>query len=495
MRKSILILGLFFAGKIVAQEQNLYKETYRPQYHFSPTKNWMNDPNGLVYSNGLYHLFFQHNPFANEWGHMTWGHATSKDLIHWKEMPIAIAEENGVMIFSGSAVLDKDNSASFSNANNKKPLVAIYTAHTETLQTQALAYSIDEGVTWKKYQGNPVLDLHKKDFRDPNVFWYEAKKQWIMAVSQPIEHQISFYASTNLKEWKLLSNFGPAGDLSGVWECPDLMQVPIEGERGKTKWVLFTSQNSTMQYFVGEFNGTNFLVDKPNSTIHKQDYGTDYYAAVSYHNTIDKQPISIGWVNNWEYANTIPTAPWKSAMSIPRKLSVKKIGEDWVLVQQPIPALENLRLIKESISNTTVSKELILAQKGNKFEMELNMIPSKNAIGGIKLAVGNGHYFEIGYDAAKEIIFIDRSKTNQSFNAKYASINRKEASLKTKEGKIKLHIFFDESIVEIFTADGTVVFTAQVFPGKSETGLEFYSNGSAIQFENIHYWKMKSSWF
>jgi fructan beta-fructosidase len=495
MRKSIFIVFLFLAGKNIAQEQSLFKETYRPQYHFSPAKNWTNDPNGLVYQNGTYHLFFQHNPFGNVWGHMSWGHATSKDLVHWKELPVAIAEEKGVMIFSGSAVVDKNNSAGFSSNPNKEPLVAIYTAHTETLQTQALAFSNDEGMTWKKYAGNPVLDLHKKDFRDPNVIWYEKGKKWIMAVSQPIEHQISFYASTNLKEWKLLSNFGPAGDLSGVWECPDLMQVPIVGEPGKTKWVLFTSQNSTMQYFVGEFDGTKFLEDKPGSKIHKQDYGTDYYAAVTYHNSPDKQPISIGWVNNWEYANTIPTKPWKSAMSLPRKLSVKKQGGDWVLIQQPVKLLEKLRATQENISNRIVTKTASLEQKGNCFELELDMIPSKSSMGGLRIAVGNGHFFEIGYDATLEQLFIDRTNTNRSFDTKYATINKKVADLKTMNGKIALHIFFDESIVEIYTADGSVVFTAQVFPEKSENGLEFFSNGSEIKFENIRYWKMKSSWF
>ncbi len=483
------------AGKNKAQEQVLFKETHRPQYHFSPAKNWMNDPNGLVYYNGLYHLFFQHNPFGNVWGHMSWGHATSKDLIHWNELPVAIAEENGVMIFSGSAVVDKKNSTRFSSDSKKESLVAIYTAHTNTLQTQALAFSNDEGLTWKKYTGNPVLDLHKKDFRDPNVFWYEPNKSWIMAVSQPNEHQISFYASTNLKEWKLLSNFGPTGDLSGVWECPDLLQVPIENVPGKYKWVLFTSQNSTMQYFVGEFDGTKFIEDKPGAKIHKQDHGTDYYAAVTYHNSPDKQPVSIGWVNNWEYANAIPTKPWKSAMSLPRKLSVKKEGDVWVLIQQPMKALQKLRAIQENISNRTISKTASLKQKGNCFELELDMIPSKNAIGGLRIAVGNGHFFEIGYDATLEQLFIDRTNTNCSFNAKYATINKKAADLKTMNGKIALHIFFDESIVEIYTADGSVVFTAQVFPEKSENGLEFFSNGSEIKFENIRYWKMKSAWF
>lgn len=495
MRKSILIMGLFLGGKIAAQESTLFKENYRPQYHFSPARNWMNDPNGLVYQNGLYHLFFQHNPYANVWGHMSWGHATSKDLIHWKEQPVAIAEENGTMIFSGSAVSDKKNTAGFATEQKEKTLVAIYTGHTDTIQTQHLAFSNDGGLTWKKYAGNPVLDLHKKDFRDPNVFWYEPKKLWMMSVSQPIEHQISFYASGNLKEWKHLSDFGPTGDISGVWECPDLMQVPLEGEIGKSKWVLFTSQNSTMQYFVGEFDGINFVEDRPGNKIHKQDYGTDYYAAVTYHNSPDKNPISIGWVNNWEYANAIPTNPWKSAMSIPRKLSLKKQADDWVLVQQPIQAIEKLRLAKETLLNQTVSKDFDLKQKGNCFEIKLDLLASPKAVGGLRLAVGNAHYFEIGYDAAKEKIYIDRSRTNGSFHQKYAAISRKEADLKTKAGKIQLHIFFDESIIEVYAADGTVVFTSQVFPENSENGIQLFSNGFPIKFENISYWKMKSSWF
>jgi fructan beta-fructosidase len=250
-----------------------------------------------------------------------------------------------------------------------------------------------------------------------------------------------------------------------------------------------------MQYFVGEFDGTQFLEDRPGTKIHKQDYGTDYYAAVTYHNSPDKQPISIGWVNNWEYANAIPTKPWKSAMSLPRKISVKKQGDDWVLIQRPMVALEQLRLKKEAISNNSVSKEYDLFQKGNCFEMSFDMVPAKNALGGIKIAVGNGHFFEIGYDASREKLFIDRSNTNHSFNTKYAAINRKEADYKMYGGMVRLHIYFDESIVEIYTADGTVVFTAQVFPEKSENGMQFYSNGSEIRFENIRYWKMKSTWF
>jgi fructan beta-fructosidase len=492
MRNYILIISLFFIGKIAAQNQILYKETYRPQFHFSPTKNWMNDPNGLVYKNGLYHLFFQHNPFGNVWGHMSWGHATSKDLVHWKELPVAIAEEKGTMIFSGSAVLDKNNTAGFANSKTDQTLVAIYTGHTDTLQTQDLAFSNDDGLTWKKYAGNPVLNLHKKDFRDPNVFWYDAKKEWIMAVSQPNEHQISFYASSNLKQWNHLSDFGPRGDTSGVWECPDLMQVPIVGETGKSKWVLFTSQNSTMQYFVGEFDGSKFLEDHPSPTIHKQDYGTDYYAAVAYHNTPDKQPISIGWVNNWEYANSIPTNPWKSAMSLPRKLSVKKQEGDWVLVQQPIASLQLQRGVEQKIKDTHVAKTADLPFSGTSYELSLTIQPKENSVAGVRVAVGGNRYFEISYDAKNEQLRIDRSHTINAFNAKYASISKKEAPLNMIAGKIPLRIFVDASIVEIYSADGTVVFTVQVFPEKTDTGIQLFSEGGTASFKDIQFWQMKS---
>lgn len=492
MRTSILIVGLFLFGTIAAQKQTLFHETYRPQFHFTPSKNWMNDPNGLIYKNGLYHLFFQHNPFGNVWGHMSWGHATSKDLIHWDELPVAIAEENGIMIFSGTAVLDKNNTSGFANAKNSQPLVAIYTGHTDTLQTQNLAFSNDDGLTWKKYAGNPVLNLHKKDFRDPNVFWYEPKQEWIMAVSQPNEHQISFYASGNLMQWKKLSDFGPRGDTSGVWECPDLMQVPIEGEAGKTKWVLFTSQNSTMQYFVGEFDGIQFLEDHPSTTIHKQDHGTDYYAAVAYHNTIDKQPISIGWVNNWEYANAIPTKPWKSAMSLPRKLSVKKREGDWVLVQQPIGALTSLRGPVQNTADKNVKQNLLLPFSGSSYELSLQMLSQPNTVAGIRVAMGAYGYFEIGYDSKTEQIYIDRSHTVNDFNKKYAAIAKSGTILKPENGKIALRIFVDASIVEVYSADGTVVLTAQVFPEKIDKYIQLFSDGTATQFKNIRFWQMKS---
>lgn len=488
-----IVLLLIISTQAFAQNK-LYQEPYRPQYHFTTPQNWINDPNGLVYANGVYHLFYQSNPFANVWGHMTWGHAVSTDLIHWQQMPIAIKEENGIMAFSGSAVLDANNSSRFS-VNNTQPLVAIYTGHTDTLQTQNLAFSNDKGITWTKYKGNPVLDYHKKDFRDPNVFWYQPKQQWIMALSFPNDHQVGLFASKNLQQWQQISTFGPVGDTSGVWECPDLMQVPIEGQPGKYKWVLFTSQNATMQYFVGEFNGVNFTNENPINTIFKQDYGTEYYAAVAYHTTPDKQPIAIGWVNNWFYANDIPTTPWKGAMALPRKLSVKKVNNQWQLVQQPVNNMGSLRGVKSSFNNIKVGTiGFTLPIKSQVFEMDCVIKPSSGETG-IKMAVGNGQYFTIGYNAVTQTLFTDRSHVGTiSFNKNYDSLAICKAKVSLINGKLKLHIYYDKSIVEVYANNGSAVFTVQLFPDAINNAIELYTSGGNAFFERIEFWKMNSIW-
>jgi len=246
-----------------------YSEPFRPQYHFTPEKNWMNDPNGMFYYEGEYHLFYQYNPFGDKWGHMSWGHAVSPDMVHWKHLPLALAEENGVMIFSGSAVVDWHNSSGFGK-DGQPPLVAIYTgcrADSDGTQFECIAYSNDKGRTWTKYSGNPVIDRHLKDFRDPKVQWFEPTKSWVMTVSLSAEHKVCFYGSDNLKNWKLLSQFGPAGATAGVWECPDLFELPVEGTHEK-RWVLAVNMNpgsiaggSGGQYFIGQFDGTKFTAD------------------------------------------------------------------------------------------------------------------------------------------------------------------------------------------------------------------------------------------
>src|SRR5688572_27857608 len=243
---------------------NRYQEPFRPQFHFTPERNWMNDPNGMVFFAGEYHLFYQYNPFGDKWGHMSWGHAVSRDLVRWEHLPPALAEEDGVMIFSGSAVVDWKNTSGFGKAG-RPPFVAIYTGHhtTKPLQNQHIAHSTDRGRTWTKFAGNPVLDIGERDFRDPKVIWHEETKRWVMAVAWPTNHKVRFYASPNLKEWTHLSDFGPAGSVAGIWECPDLFPI------GRDKWTLIVNigggapaGGSGTQYFVGEFDGKEFRLDE-----------------------------------------------------------------------------------------------------------------------------------------------------------------------------------------------------------------------------------------
>ncbi|HSG73341.1 MAG TPA: glycoside hydrolase family 32 protein, partial [Planctomycetaceae bacterium] len=326
-----------------------YRERYRPQFHFTPELNWMNDPNGLVYHEGEYHLFYQHNPHGNSWGHMSWGHAVSTDLVHWQHLPIALHEEYGVMIFSGSAVVDQQNTSGFS-AEGIVPIVAIYTGHSDGLQTQNLAFSLDRGRHWTKYAGNPVLDIGEQDFRDPKVFWHEASSQWVMSVVLAVQKKVRFYGSPDLKDWKLLSEFGPAGAKQKAnWECPDLLRLPIEGKQNSFSWVLEADMGSGSiaggsggEYFVGDFDGTKFQSQLPTDEANWVDYGRDFYAPVSWSNAPHDRKVWLGWMNNWETC-LVPTFPWRSAMSLPRDLSLREVNGKLKLIQRPVPELQKLR--------------------------------------------------------------------------------------------------------------------------------------------------------
>lgn len=495
MKRLLLLLSLCFCVGASAQTDSLYKEQYRPRFHYSPANNWCNDPNGLVYNNGEYHLFYQYNPFGNVWGHMTWAHATSKDLIHWKHLPIAIAEEKDTMIFSGTCVVDKNNTSGFGK-NGQVPMVAVYTGHIENKnQSQHIAYSLDNGITWTKYNKNPVLDLGKKDFRDPKIFWYEPKQYWVMALMFPVEHFVQFYSSVNLKDWNHLSDFGPVGDTSGVWECPDLTQVPVDGLPGKKKWVLQTSQNASMQYFVGEFDGIRFTNENSVDKIVRPDYGPDYYAAIAYNQLpVSHFPTAIGWINNWNYANDIPTDPWKGAFSLPRTMKVKKVNNEWVLVQQPVAAVKTLRTRPLEMKNRGVTGTFTLPRKSRQFEMLLTYEPSAST-SGVRLATGNNSYFEIGYDAVKQAVYIDRSKTKHtSFNKNYSWLNRFEKPLVLKDKMLQLHIFYDHSIVEVFVNDGEAVLTAQLFSDDANNCIELFSNDSRTSIIFLKLWDIKSIW-
>ena len=494
----------FFQMAVFAQpkKDKLYQEQYRPQFHFTPAKNWTNDPNGLVYFKGEYHLFYQYNPYGNRWGHMSWGHAVSKDLVHWAHLPLAIPEKDSIMIFSGSCVVDEKNTSGF-GMKGQPPMVAIYTAHIianaakpdDYRQVQHIAYSIDNGRTWKKYANNPVLDIGKKDFRDPKVFWYAPQKKWVMLLVLPHEHIVQFYSSRNLKDWHHLSDFGPEGDIKDIWECPDLLQVPVEGETGKNKWLLFNSQQTTVQYFVGEFDGTGFRNQNPAGKIYRQDYGPDYYAVVTYNNLpADKKPVSIGWVNNWTYANDIPTFPWKSAMSLPRELSVKKLNGEWILLQQPVKEIASLRT-KPFEWKGEVKQLQVLPIKSQTCEIDVSFNVPSNSTGGLHFGVGHGKEFVIGYDSKEQKIFIDRSHAGDtSFHPSFDKLSEYKAPLKSKNGNIRLHVFFDKSIIEIFANDGEVVLTSQFFTSEKNNGIELFSSKGTLKVNRLRCWQINPAW-
>jgi sucrose-6-phosphate hydrolase SacC (GH32 family) len=644
-----------------------YTEPYRPRFHFTPERNWMNDPNGMVYYEGEYHLFYQYNPFGDKWGHMSWGHAVSPDLVHWEHLPVALFEEDGVMIFSGSAVVDWKNSSGLGK-DGRPPLVAIYTGHytQQPLQNQHIAYSTDKGRTWTKYAGNPVLDIGSADFRDPKVFWHEPTARWVMVVAMAVDRTVRFYGSPNLKQWTLLSEFGPAAATAGIWECPDLFELPVEGGGGRTAWVLIVSIGSGSvaggsggQYFVGHFDGTRFTPDpaampKPvtefvpagqiiedfegedygdwmvtgdafgpgpaRGTLPGQnpvdgfkgrglansfhngditqgtltspsfeitddyvnfligggahadqtcinlrvdgnvvrtatgdnsehlvwkywdvralngreavieivdrhtggwghinvdhvyladaparsaaepalwiDYGKDYYAAVSWSDVpkSDGRRLWIGWMSNWQYAQDVPTAPWRSAMSIPRTVALRETPEGLRLVQKPVGELQRLRQGHHRLrggatvehANQWLRREGI---RGDQLELIVEWDASRVGVQGVKVLQGDEEETVIGVDNAQGRFFVDRTRSGDvTFHPQFSGVH--EAPLRSRDGTVRLHIFVDACSIEVFANDGETVITDLVFPSQESRGIEFF--GASVGTVDI--WTLKSSW-
>ena len=805
-----------------------YQELYRPQFHFTPAKNWMNDPNGLVYYKGEYHLFYQHNPFGDTWGHMSWGHAVSRDLVHWEHLPVAIPEEGSEAIFSGSAVVDHRNTTGFGTRRNPA-MVAIYTSAYPDDQEQSLAYSTDRGRTWTKYAGNPVLDDADREFRDPKVFWYEPADEWRMVVVKAVQRKVAIYRSDDLKEWEHLSDFGPANAVGGIWECPDLFPLPVDGKRKRQKWVMIVSLNpgaiaggSGTQYFVGDFDGTTFTADNvqdyappagevyedfegadygdwtttgtafgdgpasgtlpgqqpvsgfegerlvnsfidfdssqgtltsptfrvtrdyinllvgggahahnpeagdgtpppgellggfestyeaegwqptgdfagtqpfrggegrmgeqsvdtffgPNgnngdpltgkivspefeitrdyvnfmvaggrhtgetrtsvdlvvdgqvvrsaggretgnlnwvawnvedligrtaqieivdlntggwghiladhfmvadaparirsdetsvnllvdgevvrtaagkesealdwvawnvedlvgrdariqivdrnsggwghiladqitfadapaqSTEERSswlDYGKDYYAAVSWNDVPDDRRLMIGWMNNWQYANQIPTSPWRSAMSVPREVSLETVDGDVRLVQQPVRELRRLRggpayrLKRKRLSQGTHTLEGKGA-RGKTLEIRAELDPRAADRLGLKVRVGDGEETVIGYDAETEELYIDRTRSGDvGFSPSFPGVHRAPLPL-DRHGDIKLRILVDWSSVEVFADRGQVTITDQVFPRPSSEQVQLFADGGSAEVESLEIRPLRSAW-
>ena len=475
-----------------AQIKNgIYHEPYRPQVHFSPKEKWMNDPNGMVYYEGVYHLFFQYYPKDIVWGPMHWGHAVSKDLMHWKQLPIALYPDSLGYIFSGSAVVDYQNTSGFGK-NGKVPMIAIFTNHdpklektgSDKFQNESLAYSLDDGNTWTKYPGNPVLkNPGIKDFRDPKVSWYAPGKKWLMTLAT--KDRITFYSSPDLKNWTKESEFGAIiGAHGGVWECPDLF--PLK-HNGKTYWILLVSINpggtnggSATQYFIGGFNGKTFT---PFSTTTKWiDYGPDDYAGVTWGNTGDRK-IFLGWMSNWLYANQVPTKTWRNAMTIPRELAIEQIGDDVFLTSNPVKELGYIAL-----------KPLEVNPAGAKLPIQYEFSFNTGNIMDYTIILSNksGEHIDIGYSVQDNAYFIDRSHSGiVDFSPDF--LRPLKAARITASPASNIKLVADAASVELFADDGLTNMTAIFFPKGRFTHLHI-KNKKGMIIKNLKIAPLISIW-
>lgn len=512
----ILASALVLCTQSVAQQPAQAAPTqtgqWQPEIHFDAPPDWINDPNGPIFLDGQYHLFFQTNPSGNEWGHMSWGHATSPDLVHWKHLPVAIPEENGIAIYSGSTVQDRDNTSGLCGAAGQSTshcLIAIYTGAAHDKQTQNLAVSRDGGATWTKYSSNPVLDASLKDFRDPKVFWYAPSRTWIMAVALPDQHKVRIYRSSNLRQWEQASEFGPAGAVSGVWECPDLFELPIYDDQGKpagTHWVLSVNVNpggpaggSGNQYFVGQFDGSRFTEDHPGSGPHWVDWGKDFYASTSFANTSLEDQLWIGWMSNWQYASKLPALPGRGEMTLVRRLYLYQpppfppptpSQEPLLLVQQPIlglPADKRYTAMFGAPPFETIDKanSRIAAKKlsGDCYRLRFTLDPGDASEAGVRLrrsSLGpNDPASEetlVGVDMARGRIFVDRSYSGRTDWSPDFS-KRVTAPLKHAQANaIPIEIVVDNNSIEVFAESGETVLTDLIYPAATSTGLAFYAS-------------------
>lgn len=498
---STLSVILFCSNQLVGQSHP-YQERYRPQFHFSPPAKWMNDPNGMVYYQGEYHLFYQHNPDSTVWGPMHWGHAISKDLVHWQHQPIALYPDAIGDIFSGSVVVDANNTSGFQKGA-EAPLVAIFTYHhmpgekagRNDFQTQGIAYSTDKGRTWIKYADNPVISNPGiKDFRDPKVIWHEPSQQWILTLAAG--NEILFYRSANLKNWELSGRFGKeAGNHGGVWECPDLFELKTKD--GKSKWILLVSigsgapnGGSGTQYFIGHFDGKSFTNDNPKETQCWLDYGTDNYAGVTWSNTPDHRKLFLGWMSNWQYAQVVPTRTWRSAMTLPRELYLEETPAGTRLQTQPAAETALLRE-PGTMKNLIAGKEYPLSL--NEILLEFDLSAASDAELGIDLRNQTGESLRIGYNSSNKQFFINRTALKQtSFSKTFAAVH---TAPRIRTGKLlKMRLFVDKSSVELFADDGSVVMTDIFFPEEDFTTFSIVQSKAAKNFRVGKSHSLRSIW-
>jgi fructan beta-fructosidase len=482
-----LFIVFFSCGKNSKTGAMVPDEPFRPAYHFTPPQNWCNDPNGMVYYAGEYHLFYQHNPQGAKWGNMSWGHAVSKDLTHWEHLPVALYPDNLGAIFSGSAVVDENNTAGF-QTGGEKTLLAFYTNAEKQGQIQSLAYSIDKGRTWKKYDQNPVLrhNPNTPDFRDPKVFWYAPANKWVMALA--VGAIIEIYSSPNAKEWTYESEFGKGyGNHDGVWECPDLFE--IDG-----KWVLLVNNSrngensgSATQYFVGDFDGKTFSCATPaqNEGANWLDWGKDHYAMVTWANVPGSRKIGLAWMSNWEYANDLPTKNFRNAMTVPRELVLVEQNGSYRLKNYPVAEIENLRGEKASFSNIVVAENHVVKNLPASGVYELLMDIEKQSVQkfGFTLKNSKNEKVTVTFDFQQNKFSIDRTQSGiTNFSDKFPAVTVAPLAAKNV---YQLRILIDRCSIEAFLDGGEVSMTNLVFPNEPYSAVEFFGENGEYKISSL----------
>lgn len=468
------LISLILGAACLSASASAQQADPRPALHFAPARNWMNDPNGLVYYDGEYHLFFQYNPYGDRWGHMSWGHAVSRDLVTWQELPVALHETPDVMAFSGSAVIDWDNSSGYGR-DGRPPMIAIYTGENHTIhrQSQYLAYSNDRGRTWTVH--GEVLNIDMAEFRDPKVFWYKPGKRWVMVVVKALENQAQIYTSPDLKHWTFASDFGPAGARGKNWECPDLFELPVEGGApGEKRWVLginlgdnAVAGGSGAQYFVGDFDGTRFT---PLADWGKEprwvDYGADFYAVASWNDLPPRQDrhVWIAWANNWRYANDIPTYPSRGLMTLPRQITLRKTSQGYQLAQMPVHDIDRFHGRPEQMTHVSLSSTPTpIATDGTMSDLHVDLDTGSAEQIVFTLTDDKGHQTLVGVNPKVDEVFVDRTRSGPHFFDGFEGRHVTRVDLKPR--KLSLRILVDRSIVEVFVNGGIRTITDRFFPG------------------------------
>ena len=490
------------------------REIFRPVYHHTPAYGWMNDANGLVFKDGEYHLYFQYNPYGSVWGNMHWGHSVSRDLVHWQHLPVAIERDTMGHIFSGSCVVDARNDAG-TGTNN---IIAFYTSHRSTQpghqrQVQCMAYSSDNGRTFTKYEGNPIITPFDglENFRDPKVFWYAPQEKWVMIVSA--DKNMRFYESRNLKDWTYMSEWGEGyGPQPNQFECPDFIQLPVDGDKQRMKWVMIVNINpgfvyggSGTMYFVGDFDGHRFTCDTKPDCVKWLDWGKDHYATVCFSNTGDRT-IAVPWMSNWQYANLTPSkGQYRSANALPRELNLYTAADGQLLLSAaPVKELSSLRGKEEKIGDFNLGEKRVehVADNGA-FELQFHVQPAAKGRTGVELSNAEGEKTLIYFDAENGRVVMDRAESGIVDFGKDIEPHQLETSSSRRacvDGLLhfvndfahatwapvsdlaaahEVRIFADRSSIELFVDGGRIAMTNLVFPTKPYDRLRFFSDEKA----------------